>query len=241
MEQVLKQLIELQELDSRLMHLESLKGDLPHQVSLLREELEQSKNELVEKEDKIRVYKRERGIVEMEIKALEGRKQKYESQLFQVKTNREYDAVTHEIESVKDQTAVKEGRILELMDLEDETDQAIETLGEKIQMMEGRLREKEKQLKEKLAETEKDEAFLNDRRDKVHRTLTPRILSTYDRIRNAKKGYAVAPVINRACGGCFKSLPPQRILEIKQMNKLYLCEVCGRILVWDPGKSENSD
>jgi uncharacterized protein len=35
------------------------------------------------------------------------------------------------------------------------------------------------------------------------------------------------------CGGCFKNLPPQRMLEIREMKRLNLCEVCGRILIWD--------
>ena len=241
LEQVLKQLVELQELDSKLMHLESLKGDLPHQVSLLRADLDKARSELEDSQNKNVLYKRERGIAEMEDKALEGKQKKYEAQLFQVKTNREYDAVTHEIEGVKEQITTKEGRILELMDLEEETKTTTEQLTETIGKMETKLLEKEKQLKEKLAKTEKDEARLHDQRDKVHRVLTPRMLSTYDRIRKAKTGFVVAPVVKRGCGGCFKSLPPQRIVEIRQMNKIYLCEVCGRILVWDPDKSENDD
>ena len=89
-----------------------------------------------------------------------------------------------------------------------------------------------------MAETEKDEAALQDRRGKIVRKITPRILSSYERIRKAKNGTAVAPVIRNACGGCFKSLPPQRILEIRQMDRMYLCEVCGRILVWDEKVAE---
>ena len=89
-----------------------------------------------------------------------------------------------------------------------------------------------------MEETEKDEARLRDLRDKVVRKLEPRILANYERIKKAKNNVAVVSVIGNACGGCFKTLPPQRILEIRAMNRIYLCEVCGRILTWDEEKSE---
>jgi predicted nucleic acid-binding Zn-ribbon protein len=234
----LNQLVELQKLDSQLLQLESLKGDLPHQVDHLKQEVDETRKSYEEKVQKLKAYQREKGIVEMEIKALEGKQKKYQTQLFEVKTNREYDAVTHEIESVKSETEKKESRLLELMDLETETAESIKTTNEHVETLTGLLDRRSAELAQTLAKTEKDEAALQHERNKIVRTMTPRLLSTYDRIRKAKNGFAVAPVIRNACGGCYKTLPPQRILEIRQMNRIYLCEVCGRILVWDAKESE---
>ena len=239
MQQVLIHLIKLQELDSQLKQLESLKGDLPNQVSRLSEKLSNSENGLKEDEEKLKVYQRERAMAEMEIKASEGKQTKYQTQLFNVKTNREYDAVTQEIENVKVEIGKKESRLLELMDAEDETKRTIKTVQEEVEKLKKQFGEKSAELKKRLANTEKDEAALHDQRDKVLRKLEKRIVATYDRIRKAKNGFAVVPVIRNACGGCFKTLPPQRIFEIRQMNHLFLCEVCGRILVWDEKKSES--
>ncbi|MBN2030258.1 hypothetical protein JW824_08435 [bacterium] len=238
MQQVLIHLIKLQELDSQLKQLESLKGDLPNQVSRLSEKLLDSENGLKEDEEKLKVYQKERAMAEMEIKALEGNQTKYQTQLFNVKTNREYDAVTQEIENVKVEIGKKESRLLELMDAEEETKSTIKTVQEEIEKLRKQFDEKSTELKKRLANTEKDEAALHDQREKVLRKLEKRIVATYDRIRKAKNGFAVVPVIRNACGGCFKTLPPQRIFEIRQMNRLFLCEVCGRILVWDEKKSE---
>lgn len=238
MKEVLEQLIELQKLDSQILSIESMRGDLPHQVNRLNRELKEAEQNFNDIENKLQDYQKEHNLIEMEIKALEGEKQKYQSQLFEVKNNREYDAVTHEIESVKDEIGKKETRILELMDLDKELKESLETSKKHQKEIHQKFLERKAELDKRMEETEKDEARLKDLRDKVIRKLEPRILANYERIKKAKNDIAVVSVIGNACGGCFKTLPPQRILEIRAMNQIYLCEVCGRILTWDEEKSE---
>ena len=238
MRDVLGHLMELQEVDTKLNQLESLRGDLPHQVSRLNEEYENSKKALEDKEAQLLSHQKERNTTELEIKALEEKQKKYQAQLYEVTNNKEYDAVTHEIEAVKTEVENKESRVLELMDLESETAETIAETREAIDELEERLNQHRVELDGRLAKTEKEEIALQDKREKILRQITPRIFASYERIRNAKSGFAVTPVIRNACGGCFTSLPPQRVLEIRKMDRLYLCEVCGRILVWDEKASE---
>ena len=142
-----------------------------------------------------------------------------------------------EIEAVKIDIEKKESRILELMDLEEEMSKAIIADDEDIKKIEHQLDTVSKELKKQMAKTEKDEAALQHEREKILHKLSTRYAASYERIRKAKNGLAVVPVLRGACGGCFKSLPPQRILEIRQMDRMFLCEVCGRILVWDEDKA----
>jgi predicted nucleic acid-binding Zn-ribbon protein len=239
LQKVLECLVEIQKLDTRLSELESLRGDLPQQVERLRQELEEAKKKFSENQEKLKTCKKEQGIAELEIKALAGKQKKYQDQLYQVKNNREYDAVTHELENIKTSIEQKESRILELMDLETATKEYIETATVNIQELKEGLEGRAGELKMRLAETEKEETALNHEREKILRKLDSRHLSMYERIRKAKNGFAVVSVVRNACGGCYNSLPPQRILEIRQMNRLFLCEVCGRILIWDDALSEN--
>ena len=237
MNDVLQHLIELQSLDSQLSHLESLKGDLPNQVSRLTREFNEIQRQQEETSQKIQTYQKEKNAAEINIKALEGKQQKYQSQLFEVKNNREYDAVTQEIEGVKMEISKKETQLLELMDLENELKKSQEESVQTIENLKKSLEEKKKELQGRLVKTEKEEAALSDQRDKLIRKIEPRIFAAYERIRKAKKDLAVVPIIRHACGGCFKNLPPQRVLEVRAMNKMYLCETCGRILVWDEKQS----
>jgi predicted nucleic acid-binding Zn-ribbon protein len=237
LQQILNNLMVLQRLDSQRAQLESLRGDLPQQVNRLKNEIEEIEQSIKNTQEKLRSYEKERGITEMEIKALEGKKKKYQAQLFQVKNNREYDAVTFEIEAVNAEVEKKENRILEILDMEEELKKSLETDKEEFNKLNGRLENVSKELKGQIAKTEKDEVLLTHEREKVVHKLESRYLASYERIRKAKNGLAVVPVVRGACGGCFKSLPPQKILEIRQMNRLYLCEVCGRILIWDDKES----
>ena len=129
----------LQELDTQLSQLESLRGDLPNQVNRLKHELKEAEETLEETKGKNSAYMKQRGICEMEIKALEGKEKKYQTQLYEVKNNREYDAVTFEIEAVKTEVSNKEQRILELMDLEEESKASIEELEKKVTHIKGLL------------------------------------------------------------------------------------------------------
>lgn len=240
MRQVLDKLIELQNLDTKLQELESLRGDLPQQVQRMKRELEEVKQAQQDRDEKLAAYRKEKAELEMDIKALEEKQKKYQAQLFEVTNNREYDAVTHELEAVKLDVEQKESRTLELMDLEQELDQAMESVKGEVEALTGQLETKRVELNKRLAKTEKEEIALQDRKANILHRMTPRIKSSYERIRKAKNGFAVTPVIRGSCGGCFTTLPPQRILEIRQMDKLYLCEVCGRMLVWDEKIAEGA-
>jgi predicted nucleic acid-binding Zn-ribbon protein len=240
LQKVLVQLKELQKLDSRLYQLESLRGDLPQQVDRLKRDMEEAEKELSENQIKLQTYQKEQGITELEIKALAGKRKKYQDQLFQVKNNREYDAVTHELEMVKTSVEQKENRMLELLDSETSVKEHIKTFKVKMEEFNIKLEARTGELKKRLAETGKEEAALNNERIKILKNINSRHLAMYERIRNAKNGSAVVPVIRNACGGCYNTLPPQRILEIRQMNRLFICEVCGRILVWDEAVSEKT-
>ena len=99
--------------------------------------------------------------------------------------------------------------------------------------METVLDEKRAALEEVSKSTEEEELQFQHKRDKVLVHVAKPDLTAYERIRRAKKGKAVVPVKRGACGGCFARVTPQKLLELRQNNKIYQCEHCGRILVSD--------
>jgi uncharacterized protein len=235
---VLERLLELQKLDVRQMQIDSLKGDLPNLVRQLNQELERSEQAFAEQSEKLHVYEKERGILEMDIKALEGKQKIYQAQLYQVKNNREYDAVTHEIESVKTDVVKKENQLLEMLDTIENTKKSASLFKEESDKLKSQFANKKSELEGRLEKTKKEEEALKHERQKLVAQLEPKIVSSYERIRNAKGGFGVVPVVNNACGGCHKMLPPQRLLEIREMNRMTICETCGRMIVWDVKVSE---
>jgi uncharacterized protein len=237
---VLETLMELQKTDSLLSQLESLKGDLPLQVERLRKDLSDAEKNLETQEKGLENNKRESGAMEIEIASLDAKLKTYQNQLFEVKTNREYDAVTHEIDSVKSDISKKENRQIELMEASEALTKSIGAAKETLERLKVEFEKKQADLGKKQEATEREELALKDKRMKLLRGIDAKTLSGYERIRKAKNGLALVPVVHNACGGCHKTLPPQKVLEIRDMDRMYVCETCGRIIVWDEVVSEQT-
>ncbi len=233
MENKLRRLYELQQIDSALDELEDMKGDLPGQIRELdgRHTALTSRQTLLE--ETMRTAFMERDTSDSEIIGLQEKLEKYKKQQFTVRNNREYDALTKEMDAATETIArlEKEMENLEIKATTARTE--IEEVKKQIGILEAELAEKRAALAEVAKTTEDEELRFTHERQKLVVHITKQDLAAYDRIRKAKKGKAVVPVRRGACGGCFARVTPQKQLELRQNQKVYTCEHCGRILVSD--------
>ncbi len=230
----LKVLIELQKIDTRLRTLRAVRGDLPLQLENLKSDLASKQSILEEKHTQLEETHRAKHKAELDIKSWKAKQQKYHDHLFRVSSNREYDAIQAEIETAKETIDQQETAFLEASELEEKLTSEIKALGEEIKEIEENSEGLRENLQKKLRATKKEESELEKRREELVHDLDVPIYRSYERIRKGKPdGIAVVPVVDNACGGCRLSIPPQKILEIRRMNKLIFCEGCGRILVWE--------
>ncbi|MBN1558659.1 hypothetical protein JW998_00300 [candidate division KSB1 bacterium] len=232
MHKVLETLIDLQDVDTRLQRLEAAKGDLPQRVQNVSAQVEETKTILEQKMAEKETISSEQKTIHTDVEELKQKLKKYKVQLYEVKTNKEYDAITLEIETSEQKIDEQEYRNLELEEASAKLDEVIASLQEKIVDLSELLIDYRKDLEAKLAATKTEEEALRSRRAEMVQNLTKPILSAYERIRQGRGGVAVAKLINGACSECSSRIPPQRALEIRMMDRMYLCEVCGRIVVW---------
>ncbi len=233
MPQRLKILIELQKVDSRLRELQALQGDLPKRLEALKQNVNEKSDLLHAKEAALEEAKTAKHLAELEIQSLREKDKKYHDQLFKVTTNREYDAIQAEIDATTTAIDEQETLFLEASEKEETLTAEIEELKKEVEQIQAEAVEVEKELQEKLNLTRREETELQRRREELVHDLDVPIYRTYERIRKGKPdGLAVVPVVNGACGGCRQAIPPQKILEIRRMNQVIICEGCGRILVW---------
>jgi predicted nucleic acid-binding Zn-ribbon protein len=233
-EERLRVLYSLQEIDSKVDEIKILKGELPIEVSDLEDEIAGLET---------RVSKLEASISDIESEIANHNNnihesitliERYEKQLDNVKNNREYDALTKELELQKLEIQLSKKKISEAevakeskVALKSETD-------EKLNSRKANLETKKDELEKIIEKTEKEEVKLGKQAEKVRKQIEPRLLKSYDRIRqNYRNGLAVVSVNRGACGGCFNRIPPQTIIEIGVMKKIIACEHCGRVLVGD--------
>lgn len=241
MKKVVKQLVDLQEIDSRFDALQLQKGDLPMIIQEAEEDLESKLTDKKDNEESIKKGEADRRMFQLEIEASKAKLKQYEDQLYKVQTNKEYDAISLEIDTKKMEIKELENKILQSLEEEEEYKKNIEESGEEIKKLEDQLSEYKTELEEIIQHTKAEEAQLEKQREKILADMDKRYQRQYEKIRKAKGGLAVVPIKKNSCGGCFSAVPPQKIVEIREMNRLYTCEHCGRILVWTDNLSENEE
>jgi predicted nucleic acid-binding Zn-ribbon protein len=227
----LKTLYELQLIDDQLDELEELRGDLPNAVNELQSRIKELKEQIVVKENEQKNSKTKRIDNEDEIEKLKANQKKFKSQLYQVRNNKEYDALTKEIDHTEEHIKKLDVENIALEELIQKLKAEIQEITPQLETLKGDLKVKESELKEIVKSNEKEEAKLKQKRSEVESKVKKPDYNIYMRIRKAKGGKAVSTIKRTACSGCHNVVPPQRQLEIRQNRRLYNCEYCGRILV----------
>ncbi len=231
-EQKLKALYELQNIHSKMDKIRQIRGELPMEVAdleddvaMLETRIQKIKGELDEAEDAIVTRKNM-------IKEAQNLIKKYETQLKEVKNNREYEALTKEIEIQNLDIQVSEKKIKEFgFEITNKT-QIFEQVEKNLNARKGDLEAKKAELETIVAETEKEEQLLLKKAEKAEIQIEERLLTAYKRLRkNAINGLAIVTIERDSCSGCFNQIPPQRQLDIRQRKKVIVCEHCGRILI----------
>ena len=231
-EEKLQHLYELQKIDTEIDKIKTLRGELPLEVQDLEDEiagletrLENYKNEINEASKSIAAKKQEILKSEELIK-------KYTEQLDNVRNNREYDALSKEVEFQKLEIELQNKRIREAQKLKAEKEVDLEIAKKQHEEKKNALDAKKAELDDIIAETHKDEENLTKKSEELAANIDERLLTAYRKIRaNARNGLAVVTVDRDACGGCFNKIPPQRQLDIRSRKKIIVCEYCGRILI----------
>lgn len=223
-------LIRLQNIDSKIDQIKKLRGDLPDEISDMEDEKEGLTTRLEKLKQEVKDSTVAAGQAENDIKDAEGLIKKYEEQQLQVRNNREYDALTKEIEAQKQRItdATARGEELELQ--KPLVEASIEEAEERLKGLEAELEEKKGELAEVMEDTKSEQADLEKLRKKAEKDVDERYVRAYDRLRSrVRDGRAVVPLERGAAAGF--SVPPQRQLEIRQRNRIVACEHTGRIVV----------
>jgi len=233
-EEKLRFLYKLQQVDSKIDKIKLLRGELPLEVQDLEDEIEGLTTRIDNYKKEIHDLETQINQKKIEIKDAEALIKKYQEQQKNVRNNREYDSLTKEIEYQTLEIELCNKRIKEYTQQIKDKKQQVEQTEKTVEERTHDLNVKKQELENITQETQKEEDELYRLSDEYALNIEPRLLTAYKRIRgNARNGLAVVTVQRDACGGCFNKIPPQRQLDIKMHKKVIVCEYCGRILVDD--------
>ncbi|CCX56873.1 putative zinc ribbon domain protein [Bacteroides sp. CAG:1060] len=236
----LKTLYELQNTDIEIDKLLQLRGELPEEVSALESEVESLKTKKARMEEMIDGYNQGIENDKKHIDELDKEIEEYRKKLENISNSREYDSVNKELENQGLLRAISEKNIREAREAIDSRRQDIERIDDRISIREADLEAKRSELSTITEATAPQEKELVARREAFISKLDERTISAYERIRKSTHNHlAVVSLFPKnedgtygdACGGCFHTITPQRLIDIASGKKLVICEHCGRIIV----------
>ena len=232
MNQELENLISLQTIDSQILDIESLAGDLPQKVAKKENSIKKLNDDLDSSSQRLDELEKENRKLKSEIEDGEVNLTKYKEQLFLVNSNKEYDALNNEIDHLKKVISESEEKYIlfeeekeTLLELKKSNESEIIALNEALEKERGKL---DNALNESRADLEK----LNTNRDIIENKINSSYLEQYNILKGVK-GMGVAPLNGNCCGSCYSMLPPQMVVEIKSNNIIHSCPSCSVYAYWE--------
>ena len=231
-EEKLRALYDLQLIDSRVDEIRNVRGELPLEVEDLEDEVAGLNTRLEKMDADLEVIDHNITAKKNLIEDAKAAIKKYTEQQKNVRNNREFNALSKEVEFQELEIELAEKQIKELRAQIDQKKEVIDQTKERVGERQKHLDHKKSELDEILAETEKEEQALIEKSHEFEQQIEERLVSAYKRIRTSvKNGLAVVPIERGASGGSFFTIPPQVIMEIAGRRKIITDEHSGRILV----------
>ncbi len=243
MKEVLQKLANLQYIDSRIDELKQLRGDLPEEVLDLETDIARKEAKLNNLEEEEKNLSVELNKLNLDLESAKEKIEKYEDQQLNVRNNREYDALTKEIEAQKQVIENAESRIIEIEKRKEAIAPEIEEAKEELNEAKEAFDEKSSSLDDVVKSTQDEEDKLMKKRKEVEEEIDDRYMRSYKRLREGlNNGMAVVAMDRGAALGM--ALPPQTQVEVRRKNKIIIDENSGRIVVdqsfFDNAKEELS-
>lgn len=228
--EILDKLIELQTADSGHDQLEKHRQSLLDKLDLERAKIKALKTQLLEEKKTTDDFSKRRKTLEIEVGTQETRLSRYQGQLDEIKSNKEFEALKAEIEKLKGEKTRAEESILEILFQEDVQKEKMKNLSEQIETDERKAVEGKVEIDLQIADCEKAMAEKKAERGRFFSELPPEEARGYEALRGRGKKIAVAAVLeNHTCGGCHMAVAPQLLMEVQNGRQINRCD-CGRYL-----------
>ena len=235
-----EKLIHLQKIDSEIRQITLFLESTPPLIEEIDKKIEESANRAALAKEKMAANQKKRRELEARVKDIRTQMAKYKRQLNEVKTNKEYTALLKEIESSEREIDHMEEEIISEMLAADDIEKEIKEAGQKFNIEKEKYNQEKEIISQQKKEMEEKTKELARQKDNLLPEIPSEQVSLYLKISRKKGGVALSPVKDDFCAMCHMRIRPQVLNELRDTNKLILCENCGRILFWREKKSEPS-
>ncbi|MBN2319766.1 MAG: hypothetical protein JXR49_11840 [Acidobacteria bacterium] len=226
----LRNLIALQDLELSIASLQKQSSQIPNKTQILENELARIRDEHDREVARSKDLANQRRHLEGEVDMLQTKLSRLKDQLMIVKTNKEYTAMLHEIQTAEDQIRREEDKILDIMEETENMDQLLKKAEQEMLKKSAEIQEEIRKTTESAPKLESELARLQEEKNRVEATIGDELLARYRRIAKACKGVALAEAKDELCSACHVRIRPQMYAELLQTENIYACDSCSRIL-----------
>ncbi len=229
----LELLWELQKIDLELKGIKEEKDRYPKEMKKLDERQKIEKERIQKEKEKIESLEKTRRQKEGHLNLEQEKIKKAEGRMSEVKTNKEYQAMLSEIDTIKEANSRIEEEILQVMDEVDELKKDLSKREREVGVSVEKIEAERGKLKEKMAYDDNIWNEQMERREVLSKEIESKLFKLYNTLKEKRQGVGVVNVKNETCQGCFVNVPPQMFIEVQKNNALIRCPNCNRILYWD--------
>ena len=226
----MEKLIELQGIDTKLRDLNDLLGDLPSKVDELNQQEESIKNSLVENKERMKELEVESHKGEVRIADINDKVNKLKDQLFLVTNNKQYDALMHEMDHMKEERTTIETETFSFLEEKETLTESVETMESELGSLSNDLTVRREKLESAISDSAEEKSILEQQRSEQVNGIDLNTVSIYNRVFEARDGLAVVNLSGNGCGGCGAHIPMQKVTEVRANTTIHRCDVCGRFL-----------
>ena len=226
-------LLELQVADKEIRKLQEEVAALPKRMAVIEQKLAGTKAHLEKVRTAAKGDEANRKKFEANIKDLQGKISKYRDQSLDVKTNDQYKALLHEIQFAEQEIRMNEDRILEVMVNVDAREKDVKVAEAELKAETAEIEREKEEARKVTAEDQKKLAEWSAKRDSLRHGVAEDMLRHYERVLKFR-GSGLAEVRDQKCMGCQVMLRPQTYNEVRNGEKVMICESCSRIYYFNP-------
>jgi predicted nucleic acid-binding Zn-ribbon protein len=231
----LQRLIKLQQLESTLADARATLAAHPQRLADADARLNESKQAVEAAKGRLKENQEARRNLEKDVAVYQGRLTKFKDQLSLVKTNKEYQAMQHEIATAQSDLGGVEEKVLELMLEADTITADVKRTEAALTTRQKEIDKEKKELTEELASVETSLKAASEARAELVKDLDARLMAIFEQVARVRKGVAISTATRDGlCAACHVRLRPFVFQQIRQNDAIIQCESCHRILYWIP-------
>ena len=231
----LQRLIKLQQLDSTIADAKATIATHPQRLADADTRLNDSKQAVEVAKGRLKDNHDARRALEKDVAVYQGRLTKFKDQLSLVKTNKEYQAMQHEIATAQSDLGGVEEKMLERMLDADAITADVKRAEAALATRQKEIDAEKTDLAQELTSVEASLKEATAARAELIKNLEPRLTAIFEQVARARKGVAISMATRDGlCSVCHVRLRPFVFQQVRQNDSIIQCESCQRILYWIP-------